>query len=183
MVDGKTIMLRPFPHTVEEWQDDRAELEMNWIMQFILGIRQIRGEMNISPGKLLPVLLQSASDNDRNLVVQHKTLLVKIGRAESVRLLAVDEEPPPSATALLGNMRVLVPLAGIIDIEAERARLAKKQVILKIDLNKSHSKLDNPNFVNNAPKTVVTKETERMTNLENQISKLEEQLEKLEKLS
>jgi len=183
MVDGKTIMLRPFPHTIEEWQDDRAELEMHWIMQFILGIRQIRGEMNISPGKLLPVLLQNASDNDRNLVVQHKTLLVKIGRAESVRLLAVDEEPPPSATALLGNMRVLVPLAGIIDIEAERARLAKKQVILKIDLDKSHSKLDNPDFVNNAPKTVVTKETERMTSLRDQISKLEEQLEKLENLS
>jgi len=183
MVDGKTIMLRPFPHTVEEWQDDRAELEMHWIMQFILGIRQIRGEMNISPGKLLPVLLQNASDDDHNLVVQHKTLLVKIGRAESVRLLAVDEEPPPSATALLGNMRVLVPLAGIIDIETERTRLAKKQVILKIALDKSHSKLDNPDFVNNAPKTVVTKETERMTNLKGQISKLEEQLEKLEDLS
>ena len=161
----------------------QSELEMNWIIQFIVWIRLIRGEMKLSAAKLLPVLFQNASDDDRNLVVQHKTLLVKIGRAESVRLLTVDEEPPPSATALLGNMRVLVPLAGIIDIEAERARLAKKQVTLKIDLDKSHSKLDNPNFVNNAPKTVVTKETERMTNLKDQISKLEEQLEKLENLS
>jgi valyl-tRNA synthetase len=183
IVDGETIMLRPFPHTIREWQDDRAELEMNWVMQFILGIRQIRGEMNISPSKLLPVLLQNASNDDRNLAVQHETLLVKIGRAESVRPLTVGEEPPPSATALLGNMRVLVPLAGIIDIEAERARLAKKQAVLKIDLDKSHSKLDNPDFVDNAPETVVTKEAERITSLEDQISKLEEQLEKLENLS
>ena len=182
MVDGETIMLRPFPHPIGKWQDDRAELEMNWVMQFILGIRQIRGEMNISPGKPLPVLLQNASSDDRDLAARHKALLVKIGRAESVRPLAVGEEPPPSATALLGNMRVLVPLAGIIDIEAERARLAKKQAGLKIDLDKSHGKLDNPDFVNNAPEEVVTKETERMTNLEGQISKLQEQLEKLENL-
>jgi valyl-tRNA synthetase len=183
MVDGETIMLRPFPHAIGEWQDDRAELEINWVMQFILGIRQIRGEMNISPGKSLPVLLQNASNNDRNFAIRHETLLVKVGRAESVRPLAVGEEPPPSATALLGNMRVLVPLADIIDIKAERARLAKKQAGLKINLDKSYGKLDDTGFMKNAPEKVVTKEIERITNLKDQISKLEEQLEKLKNLN
>jgi valyl-tRNA synthetase len=181
-IDGETIMLQPFPQSMEAWQDDGAESEMNWVMQFILGIRQIRGEMDISPRKPLPVLLQNASDNDRDLAVRHEELLAKVGRTESVRLLSADQEPPPSATALLGEMRVLVPLEGIIDIEAERARLTKKQTGLRTDLGKSRGKLDKPDFVNNAPAEVVTKEKERARELEGQISKLQEQLEKLENL-
>jgi valyl-tRNA synthetase len=181
-IDGETIMLQPFPQSKEAWQDSEAESEMNWVMQFILGIRQIRGEMDISPRKPLPVLLQNASDNDRDLAVRHEELLAKVGRTESVRLLSADQEPPPSATALLGEMRVLVPLEGIIDIEAERARLTKKQTGLRTDLGKSRGKLDKPDFVNNAPAEVVTKEKERARELEGQISKLQEQLEKLENL-
>ena len=181
-IDGETIMLQPFPQSKEAWQDSGAESEMNWVMQFILGIRQIRGEMDISPRKPLPVLLQNASDNDRDLAVRHEELLAKVGRTESVRLLSADQEPPPSATALLGEMRVLVPLEGIIDIEAERARLTKKQTGLRTDLGKSRGKLDKPDFVNNAPAEVVTKEKERARELEGQISKLQEQLEKLENL-
>ena len=181
-IDGETIMLQAFPPSMEAWQDSEAESEMNWVMQFILGIRQIRGEMDISPRKPLPVLLQNASDNDRDLAVRHEELLAKVGRTESVRLLSADQEPPPSATALLGEMRVLVPLEGIIDIEAERARLTKKQTGLRTDLGKSRGKLDKPDFVNNAPAEVVTKEKERARELEGQISKLQEQLEKLENL-
>jgi len=181
-IDGETIMLQPLPQSKEAWQDSDAEAEMNWVMQFILGIRQIRGEMDISPRKPLPVLLQNASDNDRDLAVRHKELLAKVGRTESVRLLSADQEPPPSATALLGEMRVLVPLEGTIDIEAERARLTKKQTGLRTDLGKSRGKLDKPDFVNNAPAEVVTKEKERARELEGQISKLQEQLEKLENL-
>ncbi|MEE8344195.1 MAG: valine--tRNA ligase [Woeseiaceae bacterium] len=182
MIDAETIMLQPFPQPLEAWQDSEAESEMNWVMQFILGIRQIRGEMDISPRKPLPVLLQNASDNDRDLAVRHEELLAKVGRTESVRLLSADQEPPPSATALLGEMRVLVPLEGIIDIEAERARLTKKQIGLRTDLGKSRGKLDKPDFVNNAPAEVVTKEKERARELEGQISKLREQIEKLENL-
>ncbi len=181
-IDGETIMLQAFPQSMEAWQDNAAESEMNWVMQFILGIRQIRGEMDISPRKPLPVLLQNASDNDRDLAVRHEELLAKVGRTESVRLLSADQQPPPSATALLGEMRVLVPLEGIIDIEAERARLTKKQTGLRTDLGKSRSKLDKPDFVNNAPAEVVTKEKERARELEGKISKLQEQLEKLENL-
>jgi len=181
-IDGETIMLQAFPQSMEAWQDDGAESEMNWVMQFILGIRQIRGEMDISPRKPLPVLLQNASDNDHDLAVRHEELLTMVGRTESVRLLSADQEPPPSATALLGEMRVLVPLEGNIDIESERARLTKKQTGLRTDLGKSRSKLDKPDFVNNAPAEVVTKEKERARELEGQISKLQEQLEKLENL-
>ena len=181
-VEGETVMLRPFPQASDEAMDDDAESEMNWVMQFILGIRQIRGEMDISPGKPLPVLLQNANPNDQDFAVRHHGLLEHVGRVESVRTLADDEDPPPSATALLGDMRLLVPLKGIIDVKAERARLVKKLAGLNGDVAKSRAKLDNPNFVNNAPAEVVTKETERAASLEDQIAKLQEQFEKLENL-
>jgi valyl-tRNA synthetase len=181
-VDGETIMLRPFPQSLGEAKDDDAEAEMNWVMQFILGIRQIRGEMDISPGKPLPVLLENSTDVDRQLAERHSDLLGRVGRTESVRPLAADEAPPPSATALLGDMRVLVPLKGIIDVDAERSRLTKRRDGLAQNLEKARGKLANENFVNNAPAEVVTKETERAANLEAQITKLQEQFEKLENL-
>ncbi len=181
-VDAETIMLRPFPQASDDSKDDSAESEMNWVRQFILGIRQIRGEMDISPGKPLPVLLQNANSDDQDFAVRHRELLEKVGRVESVRSLADNENPPPSATALLGDMRLLVPLAGIIDVKAERARLEKKLTGLRGDLSKSRAKLDNPNFVNNAPAEVVTMETKHAAMLEDQIAKLQEQLEKLENL-
>ncbi len=181
-VGGETIMLRPFPRPSDESHDENAESEMNWVMQFILGIRQIRGEMDISPGKPLPVLLDNSSTSDRQQVVRHNDLLEKVGRVESVRPLTAGEEPPPSATALLGDMRLLVPLKGIIDVEAERARLGKRLAGLGDDIAKSRAKLDNPNFVNNAPAEVVTKETERAASIDDQITKLQEQFEKLKNL-
>ena len=155
---------------------------MDWVMRFILGIRQIRGEMDISPGKPLPVLLQNANENDQKYADRHGELLARVGRVESVRPLTDAEDPPPSATALLGDMRLLVPLKGIIDVGAERTRLEKKLAGLRGDIEKSRAKLGNKNFVNNAPAEVVTKETERASNLDDQIQKLQEQLEKLENL-
>ncbi len=181
-VDGETIMLRPFPQSSNEAKDDDAEEEMNWVMQFILGIRQIRGEMDISPGKPLPVLLENSTDVDRELAERHRDLLGRVGRTESVRPLAANEAPPPSATALLGDMRVLVPLKGIIDVDAERARLEKKQDGFKDDLGKAEVKLGNVQFMSKAPKAVVTEIEQRAGSLKGQIAKLQEQLEKLENL-
>ncbi len=175
-------MLRPFPQASDASRDDNAESEMNWVMQFILGIRQIRGEMDVSPGKSLQVLLQNSNSSDRDFATRHNRLLEKIGRVESVRPLSKNEEPPPSATALLGDMKLLVPLNGIIDVKAERARLEKKLAGLNGDLAKSRGKLDNPSFVNNAPAEVVKMETRRTAMFEDQIAKLQEQLEKLENL-
>jgi valyl-tRNA synthetase len=181
-VEGETIMLRPFPQPSDDARDEQAESEMDWVMRFILGIRQIRGEMDISPGKSLPVLLENSSDRDRELAERYKDLLERVAKARSVRPLESDDVPPPSATALLGDMRVLVPLKGIIDVEAEQARLTKKQAGLRIDLGKTEGKLANMNFVSNAPEVVVTKERARQRDLESQIAKLQEQLEKLENL-
>ena len=181
-IDGDTVMLQRYPEASSEQQDDNAEAELEWVKKFILGIRQIRGEMDISPGKALPVLLVDSSDNDRLFAERNALLLRRVGRVESVRALDAAEEPPASATALLGNMRLLVPLAGIIDKDAEKARINKQRERIATDLARSQGKLGNEKFVNNAPADVVTQEKQRVAEFERQISQLDEQLERLDTL-
>ena len=179
---GDTIMLQEYPGASMHPSGAAIEEETEWVRQFILGIRQIRGEMNIHPGKSLPVLLENSAEKDREFAEQNAHLLANVGRIESVRSLVVDEEAPASATALLGNVRLLVPMAGIIDIEAEKARLGKQQERTNTDLGRMRTKLDNPDFVNNAPADVVTKTRHQAAELELQISQLDEQLGRLDGL-
>jgi valyl-tRNA synthetase len=176
-------MLQAYPETRDEWRDEAAEREMAWVMQFILGIRQIRGEMDISPGKALPVLLQDATEEDRQRMVRHRALLERLGRIESLQLLPAGEHPPASAIALLGQTRLLVPLKGVIDVEAEKARLSRRRDKIAAELRKSSGKLENPQFVNNAPTQVVTQEKERAAEFERELAQLDEQLVKLDSLA
>ena len=182
-IAGDTIMLRPYPEVSDEATDAQAVANIEWVQQFILGIRQIRGEMDISPGKPLPVILQGANDEDQKRAESEAILLQRVGRVESVRMLADGEEPPAAATALLGDMRLLVPMKGLIDVEAERGRLSKQQDKVRVDLQRSSGKLSNEKFVNNAPPEVVTQERERIAEFEKTIAQLTEQLEKLDELA
>ena len=122
-IEGDTIMLRPYPTVDPTHADNEAENDIEWVKQFILGIRQIRGEMDVSPGKIVPVLLADHTERDVERAAAQVTLLSRVGRVESVRALDDAESAPLSATALHGSMRLLVPMAGIIDTEAETARL------------------------------------------------------------
>ena len=181
-IDGETIMLRPYPQAdgAADYGDSVADIE--WVRQFILGIRQIRGEMDISPGKQLPVVLQHSSESDQRRADTYASLLQRVGRVESLTLLGDKEKPPAAATALLGNLRLLVPMKGVIDVDAERARLEKQQDKLTADLGRTRAKLDNEKFVRNAPADVVTKERQRAVEFERTIAQLGEQLEKLAEL-
>jgi valyl-tRNA synthetase len=182
-IDGETIMLRPYPTAADTASDTDAIEDIEWVKQFILGLRQIRGEMDISPGKFLPVLLQHASLQDRERVERHLLLLQRVGRVESVAELATDEEPPVSAAALHGEMRMLVPMKGLIDVEAERARLGKQLEKVKDELARAMGKLGNENFVNNAPAEVVSQERTRAAEFEKTISQLGEQITKLDEFT
>ena len=181
-IDGETIMLQPFPLAVDAGDAD-AVADIEWVKEFILGIRQIRGEMDISPGKTLPVLLQNSSKQDQKRASDHANLIQRVGRVESVTVLTDGEEPPASATALLGDMRMLVPMKGVIDVDAERARLEKQKQKAEADLAKTQAKLGNDKFVNNAPADVVTQERQRAVDFEKTIAQLDEQLEKLAELT
>jgi valyl-tRNA synthetase len=181
--EGETVMCCPYPQPDADAGDDDAVADIEWVKQFILGIRQIRGEMDISPGKELPVLLQHASQSDRERASQHRLLLQRVGRVERVDLLDGDGEPPAAAMALLGDMRMLVPMKGLIDVAAERARLDKQLARTRAELAKATGKLANENFVNNAPEAVVTQERERVAEFEKTLAQLGEQLQKLDELA
>jgi valyl-tRNA synthetase len=176
---GETIMLQPFPSFRRPLVDEAAEREMKWIMQFVLGIRKIKGEMNIAPGKPVPVLLANASDSDRESAVTHRKFLDFLARTESVEVLTAGEEGPESAMALVGDMKVLIPLAGLIDKEAELARLQKEIGKLSSELERTEKKLQNPSFVNKAPPPVVGKEREKLSVTRSALLQLEGQLERI----
>jgi valyl-tRNA synthetase len=181
-IEAPTIMLQPYPQPAAGETDDKAVADIEWLKKFILGVRQIRGEMDIPPGKPLPVILENASEADVRRANEHGSLLHRVGRVESVTLLGEGEEPPAAATALLDELRLLVPMKGMIDVDAERKRLGKQLEKVQTDLDRARSKLDNPNFVNNAPADVVTQEKQRAADFERQIAQFSEQLEKLDDL-
>jgi valyl-tRNA synthetase len=182
-IDAPTIMRQPFPVIDADAQDPAAIADIDWVREFILGIRQIRGEMDISPGKQLPVILQHASAEDQRRAGEHAALLTRVGRVASIAILDDGTEPPASATALLGDMQLLVPMKGLIDVAAERARLDKQRGKLEADLARTRGKLGNDKFVNNAPAAVVSQERERAAEFEKQLAQLALQVEKLNKLA
>jgi len=182
-IRGNTIMLQAFPQVTDFAADPAAEAQLGWITGFILGIRQIRGEMDIPPGKPLRVLLQDPTEADRNLLAQHQLFVQKLARLQSIEMLESGTEPPTSAMALLGGMKILVPMAGLIDIAAERSRLQKQLDRATSDLEKISAKLGNESFVARAPAAVVEKERARQTELLQEIDQLDEQIAKLASLA
>ena len=178
-VDGESIMLKDWPTAADFQRDEQAEDELAWIQNFVLGIRQIRGEMDIPPGRSLPVLLQDASAADRQLLNTHTAYLSSLARLESIQFLDKGQEPPASATVLLGEMKILVPMAGLIDLDAERERLSRNRDRKQQDAERSRRKLENEKFVANAPAQVVQKEKDRLAELERDISQLESRIARL----
>jgi valyl-tRNA synthetase len=182
-VRGESIMLRPYPVAPDDATQPELVADIEWVRQFILGIRQIRGEMDISPGKPLPVILQGAGDDDRRRASQYLHLLQRVGRVTSIDTLRDGGTPPAAATALLGATRLLVPMQGLIDVAAERSRLEKQVQRAETDLGRTRAKLGNEKFVNNAPADVVTQEQQRAAEFARTIEQLREQLEKLAELA
>ncbi|MEQ1438794.1 valine--tRNA ligase [Fontimonas sp. SYSU GA230001] len=143
---GPSIMLQDYPVSEPAKIDEAAEADIEWLKGFILGVRQIRGEMDIAPGKVLPLLIHNASASDCERLQRMDASIRFLARVETPRVLADGEAAPQAATALLGAMNLLVPMAGLIDKDAELARLAKQIAKLEGDLAKTEARVGNPNF-------------------------------------
>ena len=174
-VHGETIMHQPYPLADASRSDAVVETEMDWLMRFILGVRNIRGEMNISPGKPLPVLLQNGSTEDSARLERYALFLKTLARLENITWLDGAATAPESATALVGEMKLLIPMAGLIDKDAELARLTREIEKLGKDLDKCQTKLANPSYVERAPAEVVAQDRVRVTELLSALSRLDEQ--------
>ena len=179
---GETIMLAPYPEADEGKIDEAAEAEIAWLQQFIVGVRRIRAEMNIAPGKPLPVLLANLNETDRTYLTNNEAFLKTLARLDSITILDSEAEAPESAVALVGEMKVLIPMAGLIDKDAELARLEKEIDKLRKERERLEKKLSNENFVSRAPEEVVEKEKKKLEDVNTALNNLEAQHAKIQAL-
>ena len=177
-----SIMLQPYPESDSSKIDEKAEEDLMWVKTFVSGVRRIRSEMDITPGKPLSLLLQNASENDILLYNNNRSFIETLAKLEKSEWLAQNDEAPESATALVGEMKILIPLAGLIDKDAELTRLEKEIGKLQVNIDKTTTKLVNKNFVDKAPSAVVEKERTRLTEMTKSIEQFKEQAEKISAL-
>ncbi|MGY8861918.1 MAG: valine--tRNA ligase [Pseudomonadales bacterium] len=179
-VEGDSIMLQPYPIADDGKIDETAETDLNWVRGIIDGVRNIRGEMNISPGKPIPVLLKQGDAADQQRLNTNSQFLIKLAKLESITWLEEGFEAPLSATALVGGLEVLVPMAGLIDKDAELGRLNKELGKLQGEIKRLGGKLGNAKFVDKAPAEVIEKERAKLKDAETAASTLQQQVAKIE---
>ncbi len=178
-ISGKTIMLQPYPESSVECHDLKAEADIEWLKSIILAIRNIRGEMNVPPSKRVPVLFFNGNSEDQTRIKNYSEWLSALAKLESLHWLKPDDTRPPAATALVGDLEILIPLGGLIDKDAEINRLQKEIDKLNKELEKAKQKLSNTNFVENAPKDVVDQEIARQLEFTASLAKLNGRLEEI----
>jgi valyl-tRNA synthetase len=143
---GPTIMTQRWPLPEPKKVDDAAEADIAWLQAFVLGVRQIRGELDISPAKALPALMQNATPADVDRMARLRHFVTFLARIEEPYFLEASEQAPQSAVALLGEMKLLVPLKGLIDAAAELARIGKQAARYEQDIQGLEARINNPNF-------------------------------------
>ena len=180
--EGPTIMLQPYPKYDNKKMDIAAEAGIEWLQGVIVGVRNIRGEMNIPPGRDLSVLLRNGDEQDRARLAENRQYLQKLARLEDIRWLEANEKAPAASTALVGDLEILVPMAGLIDKGAELARLGREIGKLDGELEGVRTKLGNSGFVAKAPEEVVARERDRLEAGEQALEKLRRQQMEIEAL-
>jgi valyl-tRNA synthetase len=178
---GETVMLSSYP-AADAGRSDSAEPEMRWVMDFIDGVRQIRSGMDIAPSRKLTVLLQNASPTDAEYLQRNAGYLIRLAGVAPPALLPAGEPAPIAAVALVGTLEILVPMAGLIEPEAELERLAKRQRKVEVDLRKLEGKLANADFARNAPAEVVAKDQLRLAELRTEMGQLGAQIARVNAL-
>ena len=169
---GDTIMLQPFPVADPTMVDKSADADIDWVKKVIVAVRNVRGEMNISPAKVLPIYLARGDATDKRRLDENRQFVSKLASLESITWLENSSEAPLCATALAGDLEILVPMAGVIDVAAELSRLDRDIGKITIEVNKLSGKLSNAKFADKAPAEVVEKERQKLEDLESSLSKL-----------
>lgn len=174
-VEGETIMLQALPQYNPENFNQQALDDIEWVKAFITSIRNLRAEYDINPGKPLSVMLKVASEEDAARVEANKPVLISLAKLESVRVIESNEVTPACATALVGKSELMIPMAGLIDKQAELERLAKEIAKTEGEIKRIEGKLSNQGFVAKAPEAVVAVERDKLNSYQETLVKLIEQ--------
>ncbi|HQZ30314.1 MAG TPA: valine--tRNA ligase [Arenimonas sp.] len=159
-ITGNSISTQPYPEYDEAMLNPAAASDIEWLKAAVTQLRSIRSQMGISPARAVPLLLQDGSADDRALLERHGAALKFLAKLESIEWIT--DEAPASAAALLGGLKLLIPLEGLIDLGAETARLDKEIKRIAVEIGKCEGKLSSETFVANAPAAVVDQERARL---------------------
>jgi valyl-tRNA synthetase len=179
---GDTIMLAPWPETDAARQDQAAEEEIEWLKAMIVAIRTIRSEANLSPAQEFDVLVAGANETDLQRISDNTVFLRRLAKISNLSALDQEQTPPPALTALAGHLELLVPMQGVIDVDAEIARLDKEIDRQQGEIKRLAGKLGNANFVDRAPAEVVAKEREKLAAAEEALATLNNQRTRIAEL-
>ena len=169
-----------YPRADDYVADESARAEIEWFKTVLGGIRRIRSEMHIPPTRVIPLLLADGDAADRARVAKFAGQIEFLARTQPPHWIASGSDEPAAAVAMAGELRVLIPLAGLIDVDAEKARLRKEIARIEGEIGRCEAKLGNAKFVANAPAEVVAQERQRISDWNTTLGALREQAEKLQ---
>lgn len=180
--NGISIMLSTYPKVNEEFINPAVEEELDWLKSAIQSLRTIRSEMSISPAKLIPLYIRNITPELKERIAKYEKILKTLSKIDKINYLAPDEKVPVSATAVLGEIELLIPMADLIDKEAELSRLNKELAKLNKDIELAQGKLNNPKFTDKAPEEIIAKEKDKLAQAQLAKDKLLQHKNRIESL-
>ena len=175
---GDSISTQPYPELTDVTGDfSQSETDIEWLKAVATQLRSIRSQMNIPPSKHVPLLLQAGNAKDKDRMKRFESALKFLAKCESIEWIV--GEAPPSSSAVVGELKLLIPVAGLIDLDAEKTRLDKEIKRIEIEITKCDGKLSSETFVNNAPAAVVEQERTRLVEWNSQLNALKDQRAKI----
>jgi valyl-tRNA synthetase len=179
---AESIMLAPWPTQEAGHLDSAAEAEIEWLKGVIIAIRTIRSEANIPPATELELYLANTTERDRERLETNAAFLSKLAKVAHINVLCAAEAPPPSLMALYGELEIRVPMAGVVDVESELARLDKEIGKITSEIDRLDKKLSNQGFTEKAPAEVVSAERDKLQQASLSLATLKQQRTQIEEL-
>ena len=175
----RSIMKADFPSSNDWRVDDEIVANTEWLKNIVSSVRQIRSEMNIPPNESIKIIINDASNTDSRRLESLGSFILNLASVESITQKDTSDDIPKSAFALLNQMKIYIPLEGLVDIKEEKARLEKKLVKLNQELKSVQDRLSNDTFVEKAPTEVVEELKGKLKSLMSDQTRIEEQIKLL----
>jgi len=176
---GDSIMLAPYPQPKDELLDPAAVADIDWLQRVVLEVRRIRSDMNLKPGQRVPLALTGGGKDERRRSRELERALTTLARLDSIDWVADESEAPQAAASMVSDLKLLVPLAGLIDKDTELARLDKQTSKLEQEIERVDKKLGNESFVAKAPQDVVDKERSKRDEMAHNLTELKAQRDRI----